>query len=257
MKVRPRHGGHRHGVELLLARLGDPPRRVDSPGVGVEQQGHHHRRVIRWIAAWLIVRCHDLAQVQRFAHHIAGQMRRMAGRYEVLDRGRQQPLLAHVPGPKGLAHAPRSITPRRPRSSLQSPLLGQAPGVRSTTGMPPSWRRGCRSRPNCGSSATDTAAKNRNGQLVPTSYTAAAQSSDNCAAIAGSRRRALFRLFATLHKVIREQRRTALWFRVVRGHQREPPRSPPIWACASARYPRAGRGSEHHRSVCAYRAFSC
>jgi hypothetical protein len=103
-KVRALHPGHRHDVEALLARPGDPPRGVDALGVGVQQERHHHRRMVGRLAPLLpLVLRQDRREVQLRAH----QMRRMARRHEVVDRRRQQPHLVHIPRPKGLAHARR------------------------------------------------------------------------------------------------------------------------------------------------------
>jgi hypothetical protein len=106
--VRPLHAGHRPHVEAFRARLGDLPRRVDALGVGIQQQRHHHRRVVWRLAPLLpFVICHDRRKVHRRAHHLPHQLCRMARRHEVVDRRRQQPHLVHVPRPKGLAHAQR------------------------------------------------------------------------------------------------------------------------------------------------------
>jgi len=104
-EVGPLHAGHRHHIETLLARPGDPARGVEPLGEGVEQQRDHHRRMVGRLAARLVVVRQDRRQVQLVAHQLAHQMRRMAGRHEVVDRRRQQPHLVHVPRSKGLAHA--------------------------------------------------------------------------------------------------------------------------------------------------------
>jgi hypothetical protein len=105
-KVRPLHAGHGHDVEALLTRPGDPSRGIDASGVGVEQECHHHGRMVRRLAPLLpLVGVEDRRQVELGAHQLAHQMRRMARRHEVVDRRRQQPYLIHIPRPKGLAHA--------------------------------------------------------------------------------------------------------------------------------------------------------
>ena len=109
-EVGPLQRAHRHEVEPLLQRPGDPPRGIDALAVGVEQQSNHHRRVVGRVAARLVVGRHDGAKVERLAHQITHRVRRMPGRHEVVDRGRQQPRLIDVPRTKGLAHAPSNHT---------------------------------------------------------------------------------------------------------------------------------------------------
>ncbi len=119
-EIRPLQAGHRHDVEPLLAAPGDPPRGVDALGVGIEQQRHHHRRVVGRLAALLpLVGLDDRRKVQLAAHQLAHQMRRMARRHEVVDRRRQQPDLIHVPRPKGLAHRPNPRSCALPTESPQ------------------------------------------------------------------------------------------------------------------------------------------
>ncbi len=103
-EVRLLHCGHRHEVQALLARPGDPPRRVDPLGVGVQQKGRHHRRVIRRGPPLLPVALHNPLQVQRFPHRVPDEVRHMAGRNQILNRRWQQPHLLHIPTPKSLAH---------------------------------------------------------------------------------------------------------------------------------------------------------
>jgi hypothetical protein len=111
-EVRPVQRRHRLEVEALLAGAGDPPRRVDAPAVGVEQQRHHHPRVVRRIAAGLRVGRQDGGEVEFLGHDVADQMRRMTRRHELLHRGRQQPDLIDLPGPEALRHAVERITAR-------------------------------------------------------------------------------------------------------------------------------------------------
>ena len=76
-EVGPLHAGHRHEVETLLAGFGDPPRGVEALGQGVQQERHHHRRVIGRLAARLVVLGQDRRQLQLAAHQLAHQMCRM------------------------------------------------------------------------------------------------------------------------------------------------------------------------------------
>jgi hypothetical protein len=103
-EVRRLQPGDRHDVDPLRTRHGDPARGVEPAAVRIQQQRGHHRRMVRRLAPVLRVGVEDRPKVQRLAHQIADQMRRMSGRHEVVDRRRQQPSLIHVPNPKGLAH---------------------------------------------------------------------------------------------------------------------------------------------------------
>lgn len=104
-EVRPVQPGHRHNVEALLARPRQLPARINAAAVAVEQQRHQHPRMIGRLALLSLVHAKDRRKVQGFAHRVANEMRQVPGRHKVVNRGRQQPSLIHIPRPKGLAHA--------------------------------------------------------------------------------------------------------------------------------------------------------
>jgi len=95
----------RHEVHPLLAGPRDAARGVDPLAVGVQQQRCHHDRVVRRIAALLVVRLDDRRQIQFLGHRVPYEVRQMVRRHEVQHRGRQQQLLLDVPLAKGLSHS--------------------------------------------------------------------------------------------------------------------------------------------------------
>ncbi len=131
-EVRPLQPRHRHEIDPLLARPGDPARGVDAAAVAVEQQRHHHPRVVGRVAALLVVGREDHREVERLAHGVADEVREVPGRDQLVRRGRQQPALVHVPGTEGLRHPRRESRPPRRRERLP----GRAP---SLSRMCPPW----------------------------------------------------------------------------------------------------------------------
>jgi len=103
-EIRPVQGGHCLKVEPLLAAPRDLARGVDAAAIGVEQQRHHHPRMIGRRSALLAIAGHDRRQVEPVAHHLAHKMRQMAGRHKILHRRRRQPNLIYIPRTKRLAH---------------------------------------------------------------------------------------------------------------------------------------------------------
>lgn len=85
-EVRPVQRGDGVEVQSLLAAARDPARAINALAVGVEQQRHHHARVVRRKSTWLGVGRQNGAKVQLLAHNVTDQMCRVFGRHEVLHR---------------------------------------------------------------------------------------------------------------------------------------------------------------------------
>ena len=130
-------------VQPLLAASRDPTRRINAAAIGVEQQRHHHRRVIGRIPPRLGVGAHDCGEIELLAHQIADQMGRMTGGDEIGDRRRQQPNLVSRPGAKHFAHAPTESSLPASRRGVFSQLPGQAPSLTVSENILPDSTRIC------------------------------------------------------------------------------------------------------------------
>ena len=104
-EVRPVERGYRHEVDTLLACLGDLARGIDPAAISIEQKRHHHCRMVRRTAAFLLIHRKDCSKVQLLAHRIAHKMRKVIGSNQLMHRWWQQPSLLNVPRAKGFAHA--------------------------------------------------------------------------------------------------------------------------------------------------------
>jgi hypothetical protein len=60
--------------------------------------------MIRRLPTLLVIGRQDRRQIQFAAHNLPHQVGGMLGRYKIVDRGRQQPSLIHVPRSEGLCH---------------------------------------------------------------------------------------------------------------------------------------------------------
>src|SRR5215469_17064151 len=81
-------------------------RRIEAAAIGIEQQRHHHGRMVRRVAPLLVIGRKDRAQIQFLPHRVAHEMRHVSGRNQFMDRRRQQPPLFDIPRTKGFAHGP-------------------------------------------------------------------------------------------------------------------------------------------------------
>src|SRR5882672_4883143 len=124
-EIRTLHPRHRRKIQPLLAAPRDPPRRVDTLAIRIKKKRRHHARMVRRIAALLVIAIHDRRQVQTGANRVADKVGHVPARHQILDRWRQQPNLINVPRTKCLAHPP--VESRRLPFVEKNPLLGQAP----------------------------------------------------------------------------------------------------------------------------------
>ncbi len=116
---------------VLVSRSLDPPRTRHPSAVAVNQQPHHHARIVRRQPSpvALFVAGVNRRQVQRL-HYICHQPRQVALGQPIVQRGRQQKHLVQIAVAKSFAHAPilrarpqlstKKKHPRRKRCGLSS-----------------------------------------------------------------------------------------------------------------------------------------
>src|SRR5882757_2949701 len=101
----------------LPAGSGNPPRRIQSTRIAVQQKRHHHPRVKRRLPDPAHIAARDLLQIEALPHQLNDKPRDMAFRHEVLHIRRQKQRLIDIPGAKILAH---SLTLNQTRPELNS-----------------------------------------------------------------------------------------------------------------------------------------
>jgi hypothetical protein len=99
--LEPRDG---RKVHSLNAGLGYLPGREYPLGIGVEEKGHHHGRVERWVAPVLAIAVEDRRKIQLLDDEVPHEVRGMPLRDELRDFRGQQPFLLGVPGAEGFGH---------------------------------------------------------------------------------------------------------------------------------------------------------
>ena len=150
-----------HEVDAFPTSLGDPPRRVDSIAIAVEQQRRHHRRIERRLPALDAVDTLDLFQIDLLDHQVQDEPRQVILVDELLNRRRQQHRFIDLPGAIALAHeqAESDSPPRRqqnPRFLRQAPRLvcGWTPiSATGATRQRETPAASCRRRPARGATA--------------------------------------------------------------------------------------------------------
>src|SRR5271157_6033099 len=105
--------------------LGDPPRRVVSIAIAVEQQRRHHRRIERRLPALDAVDTLDLFQIDPLDHQVQDEPRQVI-LVELLNRRRQQHRFIDLPGAIALAHE-QAESDSPPRRQQNPRFLRQAP----------------------------------------------------------------------------------------------------------------------------------
>ena len=117
-EIRPVQAGHGHDIDPLLTGTSELARRVQPPAVAVEQERHHHARMVGRVAALFRVGVENGREVERLPHRVAHEMRHMPGRHELVQRGRQQPALIDIPEAKHLGHKPNESPQDTPVETL-------------------------------------------------------------------------------------------------------------------------------------------
>src|SRR6202171_3985001 len=118
-----RHNHHK--IVPLPAGLGDPPRRIQSTRIAVQQKRHHHPRVKRRLPKPAHIAARDLLEIKALPHQFNDKPRDMALRNKILHIRRQKQRLIDIPGTKILAHR-QTLNQTRPElnSNYSDSLLG-------------------------------------------------------------------------------------------------------------------------------------
>src|SRR6202034_3720555 len=99
---------HNHyKIVPLTAGLRDPPRRIQSTRIAVQQKRHHHPRVKRRLPKPAHIAARDRPEIEALPHQLNDKPRNMAFRHKILHIRRQKQRLIDIPGAKILAHGPR------------------------------------------------------------------------------------------------------------------------------------------------------
>ena len=104
-----------HEIDPLGAGLRDPPRRIKTRAIGIEQQGRQHARIERRVTKPAFVACDNLRQFEALARQSDDELRQMVRRHIIDDRRRQELRLINLPRSKMSAHVAKELDSPRKR----------------------------------------------------------------------------------------------------------------------------------------------